>query len=571
MTRTRRARWTAAVLAATAATATPAEPENLILLVRDAPAHGVVLGRIRIPLDAGEQCAATAVVDGKRIDAQLIPPIDAAGAGGESLIVLKLPGAGDHRVRLGFSRRADKLPDTQPVHIRGKSASFSHAAGKDGGLLGSIRFGGCKKTFDSFVWNDRVHDPKLGGFLLRHDADAKVDCVAGGPICTVVRVRGRYAKPNGDRPASRPEAVYDWVYFHDLPLVLVRARVTQTAAFPWRELHFLELNYPDRSFPAWAGGEPATTGTFSASKKGFGFDDWAMLRDGRAAVAMLRAGRMLFHDGRGAYGTYLHAHATQAWGGWKETHQIFSAWLWVGEADDPVAEGRRAATALPTDARVVVTLGDLRAEIESARREAAALKDADRRRLRTYEIAMAEKLEAGGEWALARTWLAGRAATGWARLVAGDLAVTFQQVKEGLRCRSLLDLATGTELGGPEPAPLFAVTLRHVKTGELRHLRADTGWSDVNVRGADGRTTLAWARPVDPALARVRVSATAAADAKRSRLSWTLDIVNPHGDWGVWRVVFPRVSLGDFARDVRVLVPQAAGVVKKDVWRDPVR
>ncbi|MGB2821233.1 MAG: DUF6259 domain-containing protein, partial [Phycisphaerae bacterium] len=42
-------------------------------------------------------------------------------------------------------------------------------------------------------------------------------------------------------------------------------------------------------------------------------------------------------------------------------------------------------------------------------------------------------------------------------------------------------------------------------------------------------------------------------------------------DWGVWRVVFPRVSLGDFARDVRVLVPQAAGVVKKDVWRDPVR
>jgi len=79
-----------------------------------------------------------------------------------------------------------------------------------------------------------------------------------------------------------------------------------------------ELNYPDESFGAWAGGEPPQTGTFTGTKEGFSFNDWAMLRDGRNAIAMLRAGRMLFHDGRGGYGTYLHARSTKAWGGWKD-------------------------------------------------------------------------------------------------------------------------------------------------------------------------------------------------------------------------------------------------------------
>jgi len=552
-----------------------------MLLVRDAPAHGVVVGRVRTVRTAEEAIAATATIAGKPVDVQLVPPLDPASK--EWLVVLKVPGAGDHRVWLGLSSQPAKLHDEGPIRVAGKSATFTHHVAKKGGLPRSIHFPGCKKTFDSFVWNDRVHDPKLGSFLLRHDAGASVDCVSRGAICTAVRVRASYVKPDGSRHDSLPGADYDWIYFHDLPLVFVRAHITQFGLQAWRELHFLELNYPDRSFPAWAGGEPAKAGTFTASKKGFGFDDWAMLRDGRAAVAMLRAGRMLFHDGRGAYGTYLHAHATRAWGGWQDWPRSLSAWLWIGEADDPVAEVRQAADALPSDARVVATRPAFYRKLTTARREARKITDPRKRAKRLFQIALAEKHEAEGRCQDGQELLAGTS-SGFS-IAAGDLAVAVDHPKGGGgRLLSLYDLATGTELAAASPPPLFTVTMRHVKTGRTVELNADDEWGHMDLgAGGIGGVTINWGQPGLGDLANLKVHVRCLSrgpmdpdflseeDAKESRLRWTFIVTNPHKDWGIWRVVFPRVAIGPFAKDMRVLIPQAAGVVKKDIWRKPVR
>jgi hypothetical protein len=546
------------------------EPDGWFL-VGDAPAGGLVLGEItalpglpRIREDSALSIEGTA--DGKPVPCQFVPPLR---PGQPALIVLRVPGAGDHRVRWRVTREASLHPLQDKVQVRTAGAVFTHDVKRLGGLLGRIVFPKSGKVFDTFDWNDRLYDPKLGSFRLDAGGTDGVQVISTGPLCTVVRTRNPYAKPDGTPPESRPEAAYDWLYFHDVPLVYVRADIRQSQPTPWGEIHFLELRYPDESFRSWAGGDPVQTGTFTVTKKSTGFHEWAMLREGSSAIAMLRAGRMLLYDGRGGHGTYLHAYGTEAWRGWSDTHRRTSAWLWIGESADPVARVREALASLPTNGRIVVTTTALREQIDLARKALPSLTGSARRR-KAHAVAMAEKLEADGHWQLAQAWLAERPPEGWTVRQAGDLAVTFQRTADGIRCASLLDVATGTELAGAE-TPLFKVTLRQAKTGKLVTLNANTGWGDVRTETADDGTTLTWAKPGQDGLEGVRVAVTARTDAARSRVSWSLDVANPHDDWGVWRVLFPQVSLAPFASDTRVLIPQAAGVVKADAWRKPVR
>ena len=106
------------------------------------------------------------------------------------------------------------------------------------------------------------------------DLQAKVTLVSRGPLCTAVRVTGRYVQADGKAPPSAPQAVYDWLYLADRPLVLVRAAMQQKEPSAWPEVHFLELDYPREAFPRWAGGEPWNRVLFTASKKSFTMPQW---------------------------------------------------------------------------------------------------------------------------------------------------------------------------------------------------------------------------------------------------------------------------------------------------------
>ena len=565
----------AALVLLSAGGTSAAEADEFILIVRGAPSHGIVAGTVKLPpsvrpsgADAGEPLDAKATVAGRAIPAQLVPP---AATGDDWLAVLKLPSPGDHEVRIRLSRRQRPCKSPAEVVAANRFARLQFDAKKAGPMPSSIRFARTGKVFESFAWNDRLHHAALGGFLLRRDAAARVELLADGPVCTVVRCRGRYTNDKGKQTATRAAATYDWLLLADLPLLLVRARITQAQPFAWNEMHFLELNYPDESFGDWAGGEPLKTGKLAAGKKSTQFGDWAMLRDGRNAIAMFRAGRPVLYDGRGEYGTYLHAHGPKAWQGWRDRERGFSAWLWLGDADDPVAAVRAAARDAPDNAQVLATLPSLREKLARLRAGAGAQKDPAERRRQVYRAAMAEKLEAAGEWDLAGRWADGAAPRGWTRLIAGDLAATFQKRADGIALRSLLDLAGGAELLAAEPAPLFAVTLRHVASGKTVRLEADRGWSATAVTASAGKLALRWARPKEKGLGEVIVAAEVEADAKRSRLSWALSVTNPHKDWGVWRVSFPQVAAGAMSPDVHALVQQGSGVVRRDVWQKAFR
>ncbi len=298
--------------------------DEVLLIVEKPPADGLVMAHVDLtpavqrcrPMERIEATGIRAATGpaGRNVPIQLVPDADydalkhVAGT-----LVLRLPADSDGRVRLRFtagaarmerwngrvqmpgartgegtvassdvgrianpsSHQAD-LPDGLPIRPTGKptllvspGASLVHDAKRQGGFPSQISFAD-GKVFDSLRWNDRLYDPQLGAFSPVADPQANVTLVSQGPLCTAVRVIGCYVQASGKAPSSAPQAVYDWLYLADRPLVLVRAAMRQKEPFAWPELHFLELDYPQESFPRWVGGEPLEQGLFTASKKSLG-------------------------------------------------------------------------------------------------------------------------------------------------------------------------------------------------------------------------------------------------------------------------------------------------------------
>jgi len=192
------------------------------------------------------------------------------------------------KTRVTVERHGDTLT------IRNKYYAVTHDPKKMGGLPCRIEFVQSGKVFDSFSLNDRVYDKQLGGFLLRQDASPEVTVLAEGPVYAAVRVKAHYSQGD-ERPESQPEAVYEFRYYAGLPLVSVRAHVTQQQSFEWKEHHFLEINFPDQSFSAWAGGEPLREGEFKATSKSWSVGQWGALVDGRNVLGMMGCGSIKFY------------------------------------------------------------------------------------------------------------------------------------------------------------------------------------------------------------------------------------------------------------------------------------
>lgn len=343
--------------------------DEVLLIVEKPPADGLVVAHVDLTA-AARRCQqtvepaglrATTGPAGQNVPIQLVPDADYdAEKHIVGTLVLRFPAASDGRVRLGFTPGVAKMvPWNGRVEMRG--VSLTHDAKRQGGFPSQITFAD-GKALDSLRWNDRLYHRQLGGFSSAADPQAKVTLVAKGPLSTAVRVTGRYMQAGGKAPPSAPQAVYDWLYLADRPLVLVRATITQTETFSWPEVHFLELNYPREAMPQWAGGEPMERGQFTASNKSFGFSQWGAILDGPRAIGMFQCGRVLFYDG--GPGTYLQAHGDAAWQPWGQTRREFSAWLWIGIAPQPAEAIRAAAARLPTASQVTVTVRTVRERIE---------------------------------------------------------------------------------------------------------------------------------------------------------------------------------------------------------------
>jgi len=556
-----------------------ARADDVLLLVDEAPADGLLVARVDLT-GAARWCKvdsvapggirALTVPDDQAVPFQFVPRADYDPQKRlTGTVILRLPEGSDGRLKLEFGPAEDAPAEPWDGSLTTPAFVVKHDAEKLGGLPSSITFSNTGKVFEGFRWNDRVYDREKGWFGLANDPQPSVELVSRGPLCTVVRVRARYMKSPGEAPPSKPEAVYDWHYFHDQPLVFVCAAMSQQEPCAWPEHHFLELNYPREAFPRWAGGEPLKQGEFTVTNKSFGFPQWGALVHRENAIAMFDCGQALFYDAGG--GTYLHAHGNAAWAGWHDTKRRLSAWLWIGSDASPVAAIQAAASELPTSARITVTADEVRTRIQAARKELEPLEGRDRAQA-WWRAFGAAQLEAEGRLEEAAQTAAGQMPASWSVLTGGELGMILDRTAHGMHLVSLSDVRTGRQLLGPEPLPLFTLTLRNAETKEEVRLDADAAWNEVDVvLPAWEGMIIRWRQPEDDRLGPLSVEASVRPDHRANALCWGLKVENPSDAWSVWRVVFPQVAVADLGPEASVFFPRGAGEVQQGVWQRSFR
>ena len=507
-----------------------------------------------------------------------VPPDDAAK---EKAVWLSAAGAPPRLVARGGGLAVTNEGDTLQV----ESASYAVTHRKaQGGLPASIELRPSGKVFDTFSLNDRVYDKELGGYDLRRDPDPKVELLASGPLVAIVRVTAHYTNAAGQRPASEPYAVYTFHYQSGSPVVPVTMEAHQTTPFAWRELHGLEINFPDESFPGYLGGQPDADETFDADEVATSHA-WAALKDGDSLVGLFGAGGVKVYDGRGGYGTYLHG----PWIGWTGLTQAMSANLFLsgqpGSATtlaDMADSWRRPGDAwlaprasLETLQSLQASLGQRPAPVAGRLRWWLSLAAAEFRRHhlalgaeRIRTIAAAEASFA--EPAKMDAWFASQ--TGLQSLVADRLAVAF----DGPRLVSLYDQATQRELLA-EPTGLWQLQLRDAE-GQGHEFGPDlwpskpSGDARILTRtwAADGATTLELTcsglplSTADGMIPGPTVRTTYTVLGGRLNISLAVDNKT---DLSLWQVECPRLpvgTLGDDRRDDVFFFPRASGELQTD-------
>jgi hypothetical protein len=578
-------RATGLVLLLSVCVCAAAEADQVLLQLDDVPQHGLAVVDVDLT-DAARFCElppvspsslrALLLPDRTPVPIQFVPAADfdprhrIAGT-----LVLRLPSGGAAELQLQWdAAAADEQPTTGGEPFAGQVATdayrVTHDPGRNGGLPCRFEFSAGGRVFERFRWNDRLHDRAAGSAGLAHDPRATVQQVSDGPLATVIRVHARYLFPSGQAPESRPQAVYDWYYFRDQPLIYVAATAAQQPAHTWNEAHFLELNFPGDDFTHWAGGEPLEQGEFRGETRSFHSDSWGALIDGANAIGMLGCGQVLFYDHRG--GSYIQAHGDRAWQDWSTSHLRWSGWLWVGSDQDAVAQIRAAHQAAPSQAIATIAAGSVQAAIDAARNRWQHSTGAERQQ-NWWHAAGSEQLARQGRFLQAGLAAAGQKPDTWTVLQAGQLGAIFDRQPHGIQLLSLFDTVTGRQLLSSPSVPLFEVVLRHAETQEEVRLVADAGWQQVQIAPAESADALQlqWERPQDQRLGAVTVTARAAPDADSHSVSWRLQASSGDSDWALWRVVFPCNSIAAPGSEPQLLVPHAAGRLEPGAWQRPVR
>ena len=551
-----------------------------ILRLPEPPQPGLALIRANFPTslvpagsapDTGWTLKLVDTASNVSTPAQFIPDVATTTDGGSPTIsgrfVVRLPaGSGDtFQIAIDAPYKPTPVAGTSP--FRGAGFEITHAAQGNGGLPNLFRLLQAGKQFTTFDWNDRVHDEQQGGFLLRHDKQAIPQVVSAGPLCQVVRTTAAYVRPDGTAPESHPRATYDWYYFPDLPVLFVTASIYQDAPHAWREVHFLELNYPGTDFTHWMTGEPEQRGDLTGQASSQRATQWAAVTDGQNAIAMLRCGSAIIYDGRGGYGTYLHADGDRAWQPWTNLQQARSAWLWLGTSDDLAATLRDWSKQLPRETTGVVSPLAIHDAITAARRLAVADTDATALPMRR-QANWASQLEAAGQFDAALAVLQGTPPENWYALDAGQLSLTVQRSATGIRLLSLLDAQTMHEHLPPNPAPLFTLTLESTDGGSSVTMNAEQGWQQATVDpSVPGCLELRWSRPENQALGELTVVARATRDSDLQAIRWSLVASGQAASWSLTHVVFPQLELRPPGADPVVLFPRGPGELQRDVWQ----
>lgn len=491
-------------------------------------------------------------------------------------------------LRLAFGKAEPRPLGIKPIRVtetdkeivvENKFYQVRHSREKPGSLIKSISISGRKAVFDNFAMNDRVYRADIGGFLLRNDPNATIQVVRKTPLLAQIVIRARYTRPDGQATPSNADAAYTFTYFAGTPIVKVTAVMGQEEPFDWSELHFIEINFPDKSFPRWAIGEPLRTGQFEGKKTSSGRGRWACVRDDKSAVGIIGINSIVY-DGMGGYGNYVHG----PWVSWSGTRQHFEGYLWLGPADDELSGLRAASRSISEQQRITVTTPELEDTLNAIVAEGDGLsadavpdvqgaQDVQQALLRRAWWArdlLVSQLRDGraaleaqksavavlGALQIARAkWkvgdIPGATKAGNAPELLGNhlfitdehLGIAFDAPKRGAGVISLRNLETGQEFAAPPTLGLPPWKLA-VDTGTSKGIEVDAGPANVTAHSAS-EINIEWkklAGPEQTALDGLTVSCHVRIE--NASAQWRLSLVDADGRYSIREIRFPVIPLG---------------------------
>jgi hypothetical protein len=502
---------------------------------------------------------------GTPVPVQFIPAVDFdAQSNFVGTLIVNLPHANVQRIRFRFEKPSE-LASAWDGSVAAGNVRIRCDLEHQAGFPVEFVFSESGTTFRVSRWADRVHDRQLGSFLLTADPHPEVTKLSEGPLCTVIRIRARYGASQGNPPPGEPFAVYDWLYFHDRPLILVQAVAVQNPVHPWNEHHFLELQFNQKELPRWTVADPIENGSFANTQQSYRGAQWGFLSNDSHALGMLAAGTVLIYDAPGDDGNYIQAWGDRAWQTWDTPLLKKSALIWLGPAKKAVSELASFSQAWPRREEVVATTWELSDRLAELRAKYPELPIAERQQV-WWKLA-AEELEKQGQVKEALVVSKGETPSRWSVISAGELGLILERTEDGLKVLGLYDIPQGRLLASSESAPLFELILQDTfhPDNPPRRLRADKGWEAVTMERKDVITCV-WKSPCELPGAPLELAAVIKPDAATSSLIWEFSTRRVPPPWSVRQVIFPQLAIADLGPQGCVLYPQGCGIVARDPW-----
>ena len=211
-----------------------------------------------------------------------------------------------------------------------------------GGILGAVEFAddGMLPTRT----NDRLYHEELGQYYLVNDPDPELEVVSEGPLEVVIRSTARYCLGDGTPAPGEPKATYEFAYNAHSPTVRMSARVRQSGAADWDQVHVFEMYHKTDGpfFDTVAWGPPLESMPFVDEHNTHTLRNsaWGALMTDQVALGLIGPDLYGIHTGLSGHGVYVHG----PWHTFRGGEQHYEATLYLGPSGgSPEARAERLA------------------------------------------------------------------------------------------------------------------------------------------------------------------------------------------------------------------------------------
>jgi len=415
---------------------------------------------------------------------------------------------------------------------------------------------GSGTSYSGYSWDDRVYSKTLQSFQLANDKSAELRIISDGPIATILRGKAQYFNSSQKKAPGDPQAIYDWYFFKDSPLVFLDAVESEPSpSYAWDQLHSFEWNFKKKYFSGYMGDESETPKPLTDNKSTYVFSKWGAFVSQHDAIAYV-GGAARLYDGDNSFGKYIRPNAPAPWKyNWNGESRRMTQWLWVSD--------------FTTSAQLSATLNKV-ANAAAGRIAESNVSVIYNQKISAADFKTPPSLSGSANDAnwfgsiVKRKLLLGKTLqpASWHFVKSGNLGLTLDITNAGVRLVSLYDLQKQQELAADTSSPLFILQLFNPQDKKYLSIDAETGWKSTFMQKTPDGFSLTFKRDVQGKPIAVTVNAIAAAN--DSAWEWTIDIDNKNSGWSVQNVFFPQVKLRHWANNLAAFVPASSGKVEQN-------